>query len=176
MTSSSLLTNIARVQDSTERVASHIAGATLVVLMLLVFADVVMRYVFNSPIQGAFDAIEMIVIVIAFLALARVQALRQHIALELLVQYLSRRAKYVLGLLDVSIGVFIFGLITWRGGIFAWDSWLSGEATYGVVNFPLWPAKVIFVIGFGLLWLRFLSQFFGVAVKFFGEDGLGVRK
>ncbi len=51
------------------------ASAILFALMLITFADVVSRYLFNWPLRGAFEATELMLLVLIFAGLPLVHAL-----------------------------------------------------------------------------------------------------
>jgi TRAP-type mannitol/chloroaromatic compound transport system permease small subunit len=49
-------------------------------------------------------------------------------------------------------------LLTWLSWRFFTQSWLSGEASNNVGGLPLWPAKMLLPVGFGLLLLQGLAE------------------
>lgn len=72
----------------TLRAASHLpmflASVALFALMSLTFADVVMRSVFNAPIEAATELIRIGIAVVVFAALPVLSARNGHIAVDLL--------------------------------------------------------------------------------------------
>jgi len=61
-----------------------IASMALFALMCLTFADVLMRSIFNAPIEAATELIRMGIALIVFAALPVLSARNQHIAVDLL--------------------------------------------------------------------------------------------
>ena len=55
----------------------------LLSMMCLTGADVVARYVFNVPIKGAFELIEVIMVVLIYLALPLAMLVNAHVEVEL---------------------------------------------------------------------------------------------
>ena len=123
-------------------------------MMLLVVADVLGRKLFNAPIQGAIEVTELTLVVMVYLSVAYVQGRREHIRLELFSSRLSGRALRRLELFSLAVALVICLVITWRIGLFAWESWSTGDHTMGLVEIPIWPSKVAVFFGFVVLSLR----------------------
>lgn len=60
-----------------------IAGAALLMLMVMTFADVVLRSVFNSPIEAATELTRICVAIIVFAVLPELSVTGGHIAVDL---------------------------------------------------------------------------------------------
>ncbi len=58
------------------------ASAILFVLMLITFADVVARYLFNFPLRGAFEATELMLLVLIFAGLPLVSHADEHVTMD----------------------------------------------------------------------------------------------
>lgn len=58
------------------------AAAILFVLMLVTFADVVARYLFNFPIRGAFEISELMLLVLIFAGLPLVSHADEHVTMD----------------------------------------------------------------------------------------------
>ena len=65
-----LLTKAVDYFDRINDFLAVLAGTGVVALMLLITVEVIMRYFFRSPIQGASEAPQIIMIVICFLGTA----------------------------------------------------------------------------------------------------------
>jgi len=106
--------------DLVFRALAWIAGAAAGAMMALTAADVVMRYFLGSPIYGAFEATEIMMGLMVFLALPLATARREHIVVSILYDMLPapvRRAATAL--FDLACA----GLC----GLLAWRLWLYGE-------------------------------------------------
>ena len=130
------------------------AAAIILFMMCLTTMDVVLRYVFNSPLPGVYELQEFMLVGVVFLALAYIQSLKGHIYVDLLTNRFSERGQAVLGILSNSVSLLIFALITWQGGLRAWTAVVSGQRREGLISYPLWPAKWILAIGAGFFCLR----------------------
>ena len=82
---------IAKVLNRLTELPMLLAAVTLFVLMLLTFADVIMRSTFSAPIEAATELTRMAIAVIVFSALPIVAGRADHIVVDLL-DPLFRRA------------------------------------------------------------------------------------
>ena len=68
-----------------ERVTSTIAAVFMFAIMMIVFTDVVMRYVFNRPFSWAYDLISLYIMAgVFFLSLSGTYAVNGHISVDIL--------------------------------------------------------------------------------------------
>ena len=148
-----------KIQGSVERGATFIGIMILLFLMFLTVGEVVGRYVFNHPVPGSYEISELMMIGVVFLALAHVQALKQHIRIDIIAPLLKPKIRLLLDLCAYLLGLFLFIIMAWQGVPWAWQSWSSGEYYVGLLEVPLWPAKSLFVIGISLLCIRLFLHF-----------------
>src|SRR5690242_8311500 len=81
--------------------------------MVLTFADVVARYLFNRPIRGGFEITEMLLLVLIFAGLPLVSHADEHVTMDFIDRLLPPRA---LG----AMVRFVHGIVA---GLFAFLSW-----------------------------------------------------
>ena len=94
------------------RVYLGVAMTALVVMMLTIVVDVFMRYTFNAPVVGAFDVVEICLVVAVFYGMGAAIAGFHEIVIDLvdqvapagMVRFLCRLA----GVLSSAILIFIF--------------------------------------------------------------------
>ncbi|MGC8811410.1 MAG: TRAP transporter small permease subunit [bacterium] len=138
-----------------EKLLSQIIGGTiLIVMMVLVSADVLGRYTCNAPLQGTNEVVEFLMVGLFYFTVSHAQALRTHIRVEFLLTYLSPRLRIKLEILCHLLGLLIFTLIAWQSWRAALQAWKLGETTFGVILFPLFPAKILVPLGSFLFCLR----------------------
>jgi len=136
-----------------------VTGAVLTFLLMAATAvDVVMRYVFNSPIAGVWEASKLMLVGIVFLGLASTQAEGGHVRVEILRNRVRGRGGEALDMLGLALGLLIFSLIFWTGALEAWNSWQIQDYTMGRIYFPLWPSKALIPLGSLFLCVRLLTQ------------------
>ena len=79
-----------------DRVLGTAAAILLFCLMMLTFADVVGRYIFNWPIRGAFEITELLLLVLIFAGLPLVSHADEHVTLDFIDRMLGRSGRVLL--------------------------------------------------------------------------------
>jgi TRAP-type C4-dicarboxylate transport system permease small subunit len=145
-----------------EKFLNNIAGGIiLTAMMLLVTGDVLGRYLFNRPIHGTTEITEFMMVGLLYFTLAHTQTDKAHIRVEMFITHLSPGTRLILEMIAYLLGFFLFVLITWQGILSAAKAWEVWETTFGLILFPLFPAKVLIPIGSFLFSLRLLLDFIG---------------
>ncbi|MFC2001992.1 TRAP transporter small permease subunit [Chloroflexota bacterium] len=137
---------------------SRVAAGIIMVLMFLTTANVFGRYLFKSPIEGAFEASEVLMVGIIFLGIAYVQRLKGHVNVEVFTSWLPQRAQLGLEIFGYLVGFFIMAVIAWHSGAMAWKAFVTHDHTHGLIRIPLWPGKSLIPIGASLLCLRLIAN------------------
>lgn len=133
-----------------------VAGVILLGVMVLVVANVLLRYLFNAPIAGALELTEGALPIIVFLSLAMTQYEGGHIKVVLLTRRMPAGAQRVALVLALLAGAFFFAWASRAGWNLAAKSFAIGEIERGSVRYPLWVVKGAIVFGMGLLTVQFL--------------------
>ena len=142
-----------------ERFLNFIGGGLiLTAMMILVTCDVIARFFFNHPIHGATEITEFMMVGMFYFTLAYTQGVKHNIKVEVIITHLSPKAKQIAEFVTYFLGLLLFALITWQGVRSAADAWAIGEITFGLVELPLFPAKVLVPIGSFMLCLRFIMD------------------
>lgn len=142
-----------RMISSTAVLFVALGSIALMLAMLLSVADVVGTY-FDAPVPGALEFTESTMVLVVFGGVAWAQIRRSHIRVELFYLKASPKARSLMDIVASLAGIAFFGLVTWQGGLEALYSLEIGEATSGLVRFPLWPARWMLVIGSTLMILQ----------------------
>jgi len=144
-----------------------IATLLMLSIMVTVFADVTLRYLFNRPLAWAYDLISLYLMAgVYFLVLSGTFAAHAHVGVDILVQQLPAPLRRVCDLLSCLIGIGLFGLIAWVGAQRAWVNWVSDERISGVIAWPTWVAAALVPLGCGLLMLRLSYRSAGLLLQF----------
>lgn len=132
-----------------------VAAIFIFILMLLVSADVVGRYVFNRPLYGTFEIAESLLVFIVFLGFAYTQHEKGNIRVQVLANRLPLRVRSLLDVVAHALGLAIFALITYEAGRHAIEAWRIGEESVGMVRIPLWPSRFAVPVGSFFLAIQF---------------------
>lgn len=136
-----------------------LGGMGMLAAMFLGTADVVGTQFVGWPVPGTLELTESMMVLIVFGALAYTQIRRGHIRVELLYARVGPRARAAMDALGHVAALLFFGLLLWQAVGEAILSWRIGEATVGLVRFPLYPARWTFVVGTGLLLAQLTLDF-----------------
>ena len=132
-----------------------IAAVFVFLLMLVISADVLGRYVFNQPLQGAFELSESLLVFVVFMGFAYTQHEKGNIRVQMVSSRLPARWRPLLDFVAHALGLAIFALITYEAGRYAMNAWLEGERSAGIVHVPLYPARFAVAVGCFFLALQF---------------------
>jgi TRAP-type C4-dicarboxylate transport system permease small subunit len=114
------------------------AAILLLGLMMLTTADVVGRYILNSPIRGAFEITELLLLTLIFAGLPLASLADEHVTLDFIDMILGTGGRLLLRrLVDLVCGLLILGL--------AWRTWIKAGKIEGygdtteVLRLPVGP-------------------------------------
>lgn len=135
------------------------AAAALVGMMLLTCVDVVMRRSFNHPIPGTYEIVGLLGALLISFALAYTTAQKGHIAVEFLVQRLSKKIQRVIDAANQLLGITLFVILSWQSVLYAMDLKESGEVSM-TVQMPIHPFVFGIAIGCALVSLVLALDFY----------------
>src|SRR3546814_5772466 len=101
---------MARIEDAFNLVAALV----IFIMMFFMVAEVVGRKVFNAPIPGAIDWIEVSMAAFAFMGAAYCQRLGGHIRMELVISKFQGRFLWCLEALCTAIAIFYIYVVVHR--------------------------------------------------------------
>lgn len=133
-----------------------IGGMGMLMSMFLGVADIVGTQVLLIPVPGPRELTESTMVLIVFGALAYAQIRRQHIRVELVYFQMGPRTRAAMDVFTDICAIAFFSLVLWQGWLEALYSLQIGEATTGLIRFPLWPARFTLVAGCALMILQLL--------------------
>lgn len=169
----SLLSRIDRGVYKLEKTIAFVAGAVTLVLMGLAVVSVGGRNMFNAPLPGYVDWMELSMPLIAFLGISYAMRDGGHIRMDILVGQLKGRALWAAEFVTTLVTLALIVLLIW-------GSWAHFDRSFDCsrplcssdstidIGMPLWPAKIIVPLCFSLLALRLVLQLWGYA-RAFGE-------
>ncbi len=91
----------------------RLAMLALGVMMLIIVADVTLRYVFGSPIHGAYDVVEVSLLVFVFHGLSACFFARQNIVIDLIDNIVPLRVTHALVRFSDLLTVTLLAVMIW---------------------------------------------------------------
>lgn len=137
--------------------ALQIVGQIVLVFMVVTITyDALMRYVFTAPTSWSLEINTFLIVYLAVMTAADTERRGEHIAISLLGHGLGGRWPHLLAIVIGLVGVVFCGILTWRGGLMAYDAWIYGERVSSSFGTPMVLPYAMLPIGFGALGLQFL--------------------
>lgn len=121
-------------------------GVLVCGMLLLICADVLLRYAFKAPINGAIE-LEQMLNVTLMLALGTTVLAGNHIKVDVVADLLPKKAQKVLTIITHIISIAVFALIAWQ----AFEScsyMIRRNIRYSSLRFPTWPFYALIGLGF----------------------------
>ena len=138
-----------------ESAMTYVAAALLFAIMVLVVADVFMRYVAGRPFSFTYDLVGLYLMTgLFYLALAHAQSAHAHVAVDILVQRFPEPARRGAEILSCLAGASVFALIAVAGYERALDNFVSSDVLAGAIPWPTWASAVLVPIGASALVAR----------------------
>ncbi len=127
------------------RALDMLAAAAIVAMMTLTCADVALRF-FRRPITGTYEMIAFLGALAVSLAIAHTSAEKGHVAVNLVVRLLPKRAQGVVESIIALLSLTLFALIAWHTVLYGLTSQRAGEVSL-TLEFSLYP--IIYGVAFG---------------------------
>ncbi len=150
---------ITRLIGAGAKLLSCVAALCLFLMMAQIVLDVVMKYVFNAPIEGNLEVVSFYYMVaVVFLPLAMVELRHEHINVDLFFLMTPRAGqKYIYAFSSVLTAAF-FAILTYQTFIDAVNATLTGEVMMGTNLVSIWPSRWALPVGMGLICLATLNH------------------
>ena len=130
---------------------SLIAGAAIIIMMLLSTADVLLRLggplyskfewwflSFLQPIPGTYELVSFLGTVATAFAMAHTSIKGGHVSVSLVTRLLPKRVRIILRMITNSLALFFFGLLSWRSILYAEELKFYGEVSM-TLQLPYYP-------------------------------------
>jgi len=137
-----------------------LGAGCLFAMMIIVFVDVVMRYLFNSPLGFSYDLISLYLMVgVFFFALSDTLRHDEHVRVDILYLRMSRGVRRLCDRISYGLSAVLFATVLWTGLLRAVASTARGEVMATLIPWPIWMAYWIVPIGTAPIMLLCLLRF-----------------
>ena len=127
-------------------------------LMFFATAEIVGRYVFNAPIPGHVEIVELIMAGVVFFGIAYTERVGGHVRMELFVtKVLKGRAYHIAEAITAVFSLFAYLFILVYTFKFALNALQTGDTT-PYLYWPTWPSKFAIPLGSLFLCVRFTIE------------------
>ena len=145
-----------------EDAMNFVAAVAVLFLMMLGVVQIAMRtrWLFNAPIFGYIDMIELSMPILAALGISYCQRQGVHIRMDILMQRMQGRLLWIVETFGAAVMLVTVVLLARFSWVFFHDAYLSGDSTVDA-ELLTWPSKLIIPAALAVLSLRMVVQFLG---------------
>ncbi len=135
------------------------AVGIIMFLMFFTVSEIIGRYLFNAPIPGHVEIVELIMAGVVFFGIAHTEKKGGHVRMELfLTKVLKNRGYHIAEAITVSLSLFVYVIIFIYSFQHTLSAYRVGDTT-GYIYWPTWPSKLAIPVGSFFLCIRFAIEF-----------------
>jgi TRAP-type C4-dicarboxylate transport system permease small subunit len=136
---------------------SGIGNIAIAGMMFLTTADVIGRLAFHSPVLGAYDITEYLMMITVFSFLSFTQREKAHIRVDFIFNLLPKKLQTFYHFLNSFLSLVIAVIVTWMAVPRVMELLETGEES-ALLRIPNYPFAIFMVIGLIALCLEFLND------------------
>jgi TRAP-type C4-dicarboxylate transport system permease small subunit len=141
-----MIQNIDKGIRSLNVLLAYAGSCVLFGMMLLTIFDVIGRYIFNSPITGAFEITEAMMVTMVFFFIAYAQAKKSHVAVDLVVNLLPKKLRVLIDIITHLLSLLMMVLIAWMS-MLRWLELIKIKEYTAILHIPVSPFLLILALG-----------------------------
>lgn len=142
-----------------------LAMVLVILVMLVVSADVVMRYFLNRPMAWVLESTQYALMFITFLGTAWVLKEEGHVNVDLVINFLSQKSQGRLNVVTSIVAAIVCLVVAGYGVRVGWDYFQIKFIYEGTLRVPAYLLMAIIPIACFLLFVQFLRRAFGFVRK-----------
>ena len=146
------------------RVTAFVVVSIFVLVGILIFVDVILRYVFNAPMSGVSQVTGLAMILAVFLTMAYAQQEKAHVSIDLLARKLSPKGKVVLDNILYCLAICAIVLLAWRGLVFTLYT-KDSDLIIVLLEIPVFPFAALVFLGAAMLAFVLVRDFLNNIVE-----------
>ncbi len=146
-----------RITQGLNRILLAISMTMLILMMLLISIDVIMRYIFNAPVQGSFELTEYLMAVLIPFSIAYCAEQKSHVAVDLVYERLKKPLQNALDIFTAVLSIALTTLLVWQSYRYIFEVKASG-LTSSVLLIPSYPFVAPTCIGMAVFALVLIVQ------------------
>ena len=132
-----------------------LSGVAIGAMTLLTCSDVASRYLFNAPIKGTIELVELFLVITAFSAVVYVTSKGANIEVAFVTERFPKRVQRILAAVFTCIAIVLFALVTWQL-VVSGVGWMHGNRSTGTLFIPYAPFKFAAALATGCVSLILL--------------------
>ncbi len=137
-----------------ERGCAVVSSITVLIIMVLICFDAVTRK-FHVSVPGVYELVQYMMVLIIFGGLAYTESTGHNIRMDAVTSRLPKLTQRILDATGLTLCLVISIFIVISSVMGTVNSFSTNEVIGGLVNYPVWPGKIIVLIGMLALSFRF---------------------
>ncbi len=153
-------------------VSGWVAASMILSAVLITCQMIFVRYVLNQSTIWQTEAVVYLVIAATMLGLPYVQRLRGHVNVDLIPLALKGRARLILSLCTMGLGIAVVSLMLFYGFEYWYEAFSRNWRSDTVWGVRLWIPYLALPLGFSLFLLQMVADFYAVIAGYEAPFGL----
>lgn len=153
----------------------RIGAIVLTLMMLMVVVDVLLRNLFNQPIQGSHELVEFMMILMVFLFFANTQKEKANVSVTMITSMLPGKARAAIDVVVHATCLFVFIILTVQMYKYFLGAFVRGELSPALF-LPQSPFRLVAAIGLATCTFVFLIDLLCSITRLFGRTDTGLPK
>lgn len=142
------------------------AAVCTAAIMVLMITDLGLRTVTGASLVGAYEVVVMLIVCVVFLGMPYAERSGTSVRVTLLTDRLGVRAATGVRIVSLSVAFATSCWLTAAAWIGLDDAISSSDYMAGLINFPIWPMRLMIAAGFTVLSLVLLHKIVGGILGF----------
>ncbi|MBI5577539.1 MAG: TRAP transporter small permease [Deltaproteobacteria bacterium] len=129
--------------------------AAMAFMVVSLFYDVMMRYLFAAPTHWALEVNTFLLLFLCTVPTADVLSSDVHIRVTFLTERMPPRIVERLPILRAVAGILFCAAMAWKGSIMSWQAWQHNDRMSTSLGTPMFIPYLLLPLGFILLGLQY---------------------
>lgn len=157
------MTKMSRLDTVLSKAEEFLLGILMTTASLVLFANIIARYVFNWGFTWAEELVRYEIIWMVFLGGSVAARQGLHIGVDLLVRFAPLPLRKPINVLINAISLVFCGFIVYYGAALINQTRMFGQVS-PALQMPMWMVQLAIPLGAGLMALRFAQQIWHLIV------------
>lgn len=152
------MTALGLLHDESSRWLFRLAGAALLLTVVLYAFEVVARYLFDAPTTWSGEAVQYALAILIFCALPDVTRRSAHVAIDIVPEFLPENARIIATRLNSLVAALATGIAAWIVAGESLRQFEKGLMTNAANPIPRWWITAFIALGLASAALHFLRH------------------
>lgn len=160
-----------RILEGFSRLGICLGGFGVVVMIILIFFNVIARYVFNKPVMFVEEYSGYLLGLVVYVSLAYTARTGGHVSVSLVTKRLSKYPKGILELFTLVVTLALMILYFVFTLDYTYESFRTNARAVTLMDTRLWIPQEILCVGLVFLILEIVALIVKAIISLFGKSG-----